>query len=1690
MVNKKQNNHNVSKGSSRSFDIQDIDVLELGDKNYYSDNENNRDYDEMSGGSLDRKLKVVKSVNRPSLSNYKDLPLRRNTTTADIGFRSNPDAKRPTSMTLKQFTNPGAGAYRRLSHSGTVSPHSPAKKSKTNIPPFNPTKKVKAPVEQPPVDPPPPTQLESSSIETQTQIPSTENATMQTNKPSLQTMETQTNNLQPPLQETPPAKPETANASMQTNILQPPPETSPETPSPETPQLQPETPPPPTKKIQDLEKKNRRYYDKNKNVHRFEKKYMQDSSIGNVIKDPIYGDEYNFENHLKKLTDFLAGSFDFLKIPDLDAALSNFIKIREKNFYMNHLNEIQFIEDDRYLIEIKNAIATEPKHKVKIFKFNLYLFNIDSNIKTFVEQYNLNQSHHLSRQYNTFINKILGYFDNNIDIDKGLKGGPDITGNDTDKYSIKHYYHSFNVKKLETNNPYIEMYIPKLTTNSIVSMTGGSNENIVEIDPLTKIDINTERTITNSNADANDIESIEKEFAGNYWKTVTNNNPTTYGFDSNEGFSNVRNENRVKFSDKKVQDYFNKCNDLQIFYINKHIEIYEIFKEIIKAIKNNLLINDIILKLLDPDLFQEKDDNFIELKNIMTDIDDLNKAQNTILNFTDEIKSGKTQKATSTNSSNSSTLSTSSTSTLPFNNDPILTNPIIGNVGAGENVAIGENVGENVGNITKNKLNGGSREPEPQPEESPETEFSLELKEFNRVEDQLLNGKPMSIFETIDNEYTKVGNRYQYFDNTIEPPDFINCSFTEFIKKLSNNKKCKIIFGTNMIYFNDYYFVNDNENDDDYIGKITYNTNAFNFIIKNINYKAKSMTIQGFDNNTGSIDFTTINPENCIIDIPNLKRHYINFKNSVIYFTTIPDKQIIFGKLEKDENGDALMMTYNKKESKNNLENTQSGTESNDGTFVNILTHFDDDEKKNFNDEYIPFNIIAKKAQIIDFTEKWHPVDKEDKKMKFMFVDFFIDNIETYRTLQLIKRIQLMNDESLHNILNPASPAASPKKSLDKIISDYKDNIPIKFKNPDNANGEPIKEKQKPRNSPTTTRWKNFSPTNSNTFSNNNLYFNTSRFGKPESITSSDKAQQTIYKCYDLQILYLIKHLEFIELFKLYFYFIDMLFKKVAVLLFVLALYKKRAYDKYVSLQIKKILEQPILVKDQQSVFGNLVGGGNSNVESDPNLQESSVDYTPVETQQENQENQENPENLENQEILEQLTPPTTSKLFEKNKYYLEDDPLTLRNKKADKLRKEAQIIKELKEKVVFAQNLTDREKYKEDLEEKQAKIALDILLFQLSEEKRLYSYDKKQEQMQYIGTLSQLNSKAGINVTNKFIKTNKFYDKQAPVEHSKIAILRNINNPNRSIIKSAYTEIETAKHNFESGECLGHNCTINERIEKLSALYNSYINYFKAAQLFGENTNNNNSYSLIETVLKINPLEPCNTIDNTKKGFKQLRCLSKSIEILIEAQHVYANNIDIGYLLDKAKTEYNASPENTKKTDYYITILTEYYKLLKQLYIKLEEKENLTTIVLKDTTNIDKHKKNCLKLLTNIDNTIKKKKISTISAINSLYASLLNSFNSIDTTLSDDDLLIKEYEKIENGSNYLLSIIDIIQDIEVKNDKINSSYEAEKMTFDALLKDTRPDANLLENKYIPFVEKKMKEKKELITRLEQLLKK
>ena len=84
----------------------------------------------------------------------------------------------------------------------------------------------------------------------------------------------------------------------------------------------------------------------------------------------------------------------------------------------------------------------------------------------------------------------------------------------------------------------------------------------------------------------------------------------------------------MKMTKKKIQKYLDKCNDLQYLYINKHIELLEIFKLINIYTKHNDDINKIIKKLVDPKYYNIKGknddiDGVINLLNPLLEMGDL-----------------------------------------------------------------------------------------------------------------------------------------------------------------------------------------------------------------------------------------------------------------------------------------------------------------------------------------------------------------------------------------------------------------------------------------------------------------------------------------------------------------------------------------------------------------------------------------------------------------------------------------------------------------------------------------------------------------------------------------------------------------------------------------------------------------------------------------------------------------------------------------------------------------------------------------------------------------------------------------------------------------------------------------------------------------------------------------------------------
>jgi hypothetical protein len=285
--------------------------------------------------------------------------------------------------------------------------------------------------------------------------------------------------------------------------------------------------------------------------------------------------------------------------------VDGWVKLNEAN--------INFIDvDNQYAKDIDNAIQKDTKNKVAIFEYELPLYNLDS-LSAFIA--NLSNNNDLLDQYKIYITNFL--------------------------QKINSLYTNFNVKDYgSTNKNYLTMYMPKLL-----------NENRFDINSLTRAQINklaggTITKINNIKKNSAKTSITKKQMIRNNfttptdeWTNMHNNKNKMYGFNTDE-FKGIE----FSLYSPEVSQYFNKCDDLQIFYIKKHIELFNSFKQMKKLIDFNVIINYSILELLDPDKAPlDTKGDMVELKHVFdkqTELVKLLKMQSDILSSKDSMKGG------------------------------------------------------------------------------------------------------------------------------------------------------------------------------------------------------------------------------------------------------------------------------------------------------------------------------------------------------------------------------------------------------------------------------------------------------------------------------------------------------------------------------------------------------------------------------------------------------------------------------------------------------------------------------------------------------------------------------------------------------------------------------------------------------------------------------------------------------------------------------------------------------------------------------------------------------------------------------------------------------------------------------------------------------------------------------------------
>jgi len=314
----------------------------------------------------------------------------------------------------------------------------------------------------------------------------------------------------------------------------------------------------------------------------------------------------------KKLFDVLNKSSE----PDnntLGKILDDYFYNKVDGWVEKNKNNIKFINiDNQYAKDIDDAIQKESKNKVAIFEYELPLYELDS-LSAFIAK--LSDNIDMQAQYTRYITDFL--------------------------QKINPLYTNFNVKTdAITKKKYLTMYMPKLLNENrfdINSSSGTKTNKLAggSIRKIKNIKINSAKTsITKKKMIRNNFTKL-----GTEWENMHNTKDKMYGFNTDDFKGN-----EFPLYSNQVSQYFNKCEDLQIFYIKKHIELFNLFKQMKKLIDFNVIINYSILELLDPDKAPlNTSGDVVELKNIFstqTQLNDLLKIQSDILSSKDSMKGG------------------------------------------------------------------------------------------------------------------------------------------------------------------------------------------------------------------------------------------------------------------------------------------------------------------------------------------------------------------------------------------------------------------------------------------------------------------------------------------------------------------------------------------------------------------------------------------------------------------------------------------------------------------------------------------------------------------------------------------------------------------------------------------------------------------------------------------------------------------------------------------------------------------------------------------------------------------------------------------------------------------------------------------------------------------------------------------
>ena len=805
-------------------------------------------------------------------------------------------------------------------------------------------------------------------------------------------------------------------------------------------------------------------------------------SISNGIEKFIPSRDINIEDD--KIADILQDAIERNKLKEIYEDNDNNYLVRIFNYFIHQKFTAAYDNfqqpTSEEIEEIIKTITDEKKNKVIFVKSKLYLYDIDYYIQQYIEK-KLKPNKNKTGEDNE-INEINKNYANFF----SYQNQPNLSFNYQIKFKVQ-YDNKYD------NAQYIDMYSSLLLNkkakdfkNNETISTGGGKDLIYNLS--NKNDKSKIKTKVKNSIDTD--KSYDK-----YWKTLKNEaNPINEKtlFTINENFT-PPNDTTYSMTSKKVRNYLLKCEDLQIFYINKHILIYELMKKLSDLVKYNKTMCEQINNLTSPTIFINKKNTSVnvELKNLITDISEKNEYDKSSIEMINKMMS----------SDGKSVIEPIKLTDLPEN----------------------------------------------------KTDNFLTLKEAE-VSEQWFDGtkkiedfgKNVYLIDDDDNKQKKEVTMEELMEHL----------------KTKADKPFYIKFGDKLKNFKDYMFKNNSGKQNI---KLTYNnnnentnTNTISGEVK-INYKKGYIKIinKNFDNfksisndsiitninfdNLKSISNDAIKITDFTIKINNLKKYIIKIKNNSIFKHISSGKTIYYKSPNTDQSTkqDELLMTYKMSSTKpptSHFENINIITESGKNKYNQVDTIC-----KNFKPEFL------------------------EKEGTFNTVRYYIDSIASFNTLQYIKQLQDNNYASLLSILGTKS---GDKYNIDQQIEAYKTQtekgVVDKFKTKGNTNSSEAKiVREEEDDDDDADKWQDFDFEKNNNNKPIKQYFRNKllELNDGEEINDGDHLQQVIYRCYDLQVLYMIKHLEVIYINNIIYYYMDMLSKQVSVMLFILSLYKRHKFD-------------------------------------------------------------------------------------------------------------------------------------------------------------------------------------------------------------------------------------------------------------------------------------------------------------------------------------------------------------------------------------------------------------------------------------------------------------------------------------------------------------------------------------------------